>query len=270
MSIALIDADILVYQAMAGQEMEVDWDQTGEPQIISDVNTALEVCRDIINTWMDAAGCKRVRLAFSDRSAPKCTFRYKVHPNYKASRPDTEKPAIFYEIIDKLQATYKSYVYPNLEGDDVLGLLATEPNEGQKMVVCSIDKDIYTIPAKIMRTIGDPQFFGVEKIQVAQADRYWMYQTLIGDSTDGYLGCPGVGDKRANQVLAEAYGKSFSFLWELVLREYEAQYEKKRWREKFVTDDPEEEAIMNARCARILRHGDYDYKKGTINLWTPR
>jgi len=31
----------------------------------------------------------------------------------------------------------------------------------------------------------------------------------------------------------------------------------------------EEDALMNARCARILRASDWDFKKEEVKLWTP-
>ena len=37
----------------------------------------------------------------------------------------------------------------------------------------------------------------------------------------------------------------------------------------FTEEEAEEEALLNARCARILHAGDYNYDTQEITLWTP-
>ncbi len=62
-----------------------------------------------------------------------------------------------------------------------------------------------------MQTIPGPLLYPALKLQaqvpdhitLAEADRYHLYQTLVGDATDGYPGCPGVGEVAANKVLDE-------------------------------------------------------------------
>jgi hypothetical protein len=41
----------------------------------------------------------------------------------------------------------------------------------------------------------------MHEITEAQADRFHMIQTLTGDVTDGYPGCPGIGPVKAEQIL---------------------------------------------------------------------
>ena len=48
-----------------------------------------------------------------------------------------------------------------------------------------------------------------------------MYQTLIGDLTDGFGGCPGVGGVKAQRVLANK--KGIEEMWEAVVAEYKRQ-----------------------------------------------
>lgn len=90
------------------------------------------------------------------------------------------------------------------------------------------------------------------------ADWYWMSQTLSGDATDGYKGCPGVGPKRAADILGEPGRHELPELWERVVKAYE--------KAKLTEDD----ALVQARCARILRHTDYNLDTGEISLWTPK
>ena len=82
-----------------------------------------------------------------------------------------------------------------------------------------------------------------------------MYQTLIGDTVDGYYGCKGIGEKRAKKILGEVGEKSLAEMWKAV-------------KETFVKGGmTEEEALLNARMARILHFEDYDFKKKEAILW---
>ena len=75
---------------------------------------------------------------------------------------------------------------------------------------------------------------------------------MAGDQTDGYSGIPGIGVKRAAALL-DKDGCS----WETVVKAYEA---------KGLT---EEDALLNARLAKILHYEHYDKENGTILYWTP-
>ena len=76
-----------------------------------------------------------------------------------------------------------------------------------------------------------------------------MYQTLTGDSTDGYSGCPSVGDKTARKILGD------NPTWGDVISAYE---------KRGLT---EQDAMVQARVARILRFKDYDFVKHQPILW---
>jgi DNA polymerase-1 len=150
---------------------------------------------------------------------------------------------------------YDSFIRPKLEADDVMGILATNPIiiTGDKVIVSS-DKDMRTIPAKVYNP-NRPEL-GIQTISVDDADRFHLWQTITGDTTDGYAGAKGVGkdsvyseDVLAAETLTEA--------WEVVWDAYSS---------KGLT---EEDAIIQARCARILRHEDYNYKDKEPILWEP-
>ena len=150
---------------------------------------------------------------------------------------------------------YKIYEKPQLEADDVIGIIATSDKiiKGDK-VVWSLDKDFKTIPCKFHRAKpnGKDESINVSK---EEADWWFMYQTLIGDKVDGYDGCKGVGDKTAKKLLGEIGEKSLEEMWEIVKTTYEK------------AGFTEEDALLNARMARILRAEDYDFKKKEAILW---
>ena len=78
-------------------------------------------------------------------------------------------------------------------------------------------------------------------------------QTLAGDQTDGYGGVPGIGVKRA-----EALFKDKGYSWKTVVKAFKDR------------DLSEEDALVNARLARILTVDDYDFEKKEPILWSPR
>ena len=95
---------------------------------------------------------------------------------------------------------------------------------------------------------------GFIEVTPEEADRWFYMQTLTGDATDGYSGCPGGGPKKAEAIL-EAAGEN---PWPAIV----AAYEK--------AGLSEEAALQQARVARILRASDYNFKKKEPILWKPQ
>jgi 5'-3' exonuclease len=258
--IALLDADIILYQAAQVGTTKVDWGDEGCMDV-TNVSRALDAAVSIVHSWTKRAGCKTPWLIFSDRSGPKCTFRYRLHPIYKDTR-ESEKPPSYGDVSKALKNTFTHRTVGGLEGDDLMGLLATGDG-GNKYVVVSTDKDMKTLPVRQLNPYYDDNV--VFRQTLLEADRFWMYQTLVGDTIDNYKGCPGVGDKTATAALKDC--KNLDQMWDVVIDLYEAQFKKATYREKFLLDSPEDEALLNARFARILRHGDF--QSGKIKLWHP-
>jgi DNA polymerase-1 len=82
--------------------------------------------------------------------------------------------------------------------------------------------------------------------------RWHLIQALAGDNTDGYSGVPGVGVKKAEKIFAEK-----GYTWKAVVETFEEK------------DMTEEDALCNARLARILTTDDYDHEKKEPILWKP-
>jgi len=82
--------------------------------------------------------------------------------------------------------------------------------------------------------------------------KWHLTQTLSGDQTDGYGGVPGIGVKRA-----EALFKEKGYSWRTVVSAFKDK------------DLSEEDALVNARLAKILTKDDYDFKKNRPILWSP-
>jgi DNA polymerase-1 len=142
-----------------------------------------------------------------------------------------------------------------LEGDDVLGIWQTRAPEGATIIV-SADKDMATIPGRhALFNSNENKWFETGTISEDDANYFWMMQTLTGDTADGYKGLPGTGPVKAEKILV---GKTtLEELWTGVVQAYE--------KAGLHVDD----AILQARLARILRASDWDTLKKEVKLWTP-
>jgi len=246
----------MIFEATAANEYEQQWDHwlwtlhaLFEP--------AVAHFKDAVETLTAKLKADRVILALSDEER----WRPKVMPMYKSNRVKTRKPITYKPLRDWCHDVYETFQRPTLEGDDVLGILATHPKlvKGEKIVV-SIDKDMKTIPGVHLnyaeaRGSDDYEQF-IRVIQRDEADYYHLFQTLTGDKTDGYPGCPGIGPVNAEKLLTSG-GFEPVRAWQVVV----AAYAKKGL--------GEEVALQNARVARICRHTDYDFTKKEVKLWQP-
>lgn len=245
MSLALIDGDIVAFRASAGAQHDIDWGDGGDG-VTASLSSAVDSARGIIRDWMKLARCDKALLCFSPIDGT--NFRRDL-TSYKAHRSGV-KPKYYLDVIDALAEEWPIQRFPRLEGDDVVGVIHTSPKTNT--VAVSLDKDFQTLPGLFLNPVKARR---PQKIGQYEADRWWMMQTLMGDPCDGYRGCPGVGPKRAEAVLS---GHSTLLeMWEAVVGTYRAR------------GLTAEDALLQARLARILRREDYDRDTGEITLWSP-
>lgn len=202
----------------------------------------------LVDQWTDLARCSdRMVLLTGPHN-----FRKVVEPTYKLNRKPVAKPiALAFAkqyMVDHLGAR----IVDGLEADDLIGLSLTGKYAEGKGIAVSIDKDMATIPGLHMNPNKDLK---PRLVSQQDADRYWMTQTLTGDTTDGYSGAPGIGPKKAEAILA---GRTeLATMWAGVL----AGYAKVKATQAL--------ALTTARLARILRKGDYDPPGQEVLLWHP-
>lgn len=248
----LIDADILAWQAASSVEKVICFEGDSCFPVAS-LTDALASFDKRLEDIFEALESRRHLLCFS--GSMETNFRRSINPLYKSNRQGKPKPVALQFLRDALCSRPLHTRFSRLEADDVMGILATAPQLAELApIVVSLDKDMKTIPCRFY-DIGKPEK-GIQNITEAEADYWFMFQTLTGDSADGYPGCPGVGPVKARQILEEAMDKGPS-LWECVRAAYIRQ------------GLSEEEALLNARMARILRHEEYNRETGEVHLWTP-
>jgi DNA polymerase-1 len=250
----LIDADIIAYRAAAAAQDTIDWGG-GQVTIDARLDEAIQSADNDIDFFMEKLKADDCVICLSDDID---NFRKGVDPTYKQLRTTQARPVHLYDVKEYLRDTYKSETWPLLEADDVMGILSTQPHEGERIIV-SMDKDMRTIPGLLCQPKVDLSKPGglalkIEEIDELSAIKFHFWQTIVGDATDGYPGCPGVGpaSQYAEDVL---FAESEEEAWDEVLMAYAT---------KGLT---EAEALVQARLAFILRDGYLDGK--WVKLWLP-
>lgn len=233
-----IDADFYGYRTCQVNETELDWGA----DVITIHSNFKEVVRCFqaeIDKLKRRFDTDRVLLFFSDSK----NFRKTVDPEYKGNRTK-RKPVGYKRLLEWCYNHYKTIRYDNLEADDALGLEChLDPSD---FILISPDKDMKQISCNLFN--GDELTYTTPE----EADYWFWRQCLTGDPVDGYKGVPGIGAKGAEKILAKAEDP-----WQAVVASYE--------KAGLTLDD----AIRNARLARILRPGEYNSTTKEPILWTP-
>jgi len=241
----LIDGDILAYKVSSACEEAVHWGddlwtlhadaKEGKSQVdlwLKDIQVDLEYGEGL-----------KVFLSSKDN------YRLDVYSEYKANRVGKRKPMILAELKRHMEAVWDAVSVPTLEADDVIGMAASAAPEHS--IIVSIDKDFKSVPCRLYNP--DKPELGVLTISEQEADYWFMYQTLVGDSTDNYSGCKGVGPKKAADILKDK--ETLFDMWQAVVRAYDS------------AGLSSKHALVQARVARILRNGEYS--DGKVQLWSP-
>lgn len=236
----LIDGDILCYTTAAAVEKPIDWGNDFWT-LHSDFQEAKQRIDVDIVEFVETLGGTSFIVCLSDSQ----NFRKQIYPDYKSNRVGVRKPVVFHALRDYVIENWDCELWPRLEADDVMGILATS-SKGDSVIV-SADKDLRTVPGKVYNP-SKPDL-GIIEVSAAEADRNHLMQTLTGDRTDGYPGCPGIGPARAEKIVDGG--------WDAVVEAY------------VKAGLSETVALSQARLARILRKGDYVRKSGLVKLWTP-
>ena len=239
----LIDGDIILYRATASAETE--WNIEGDLWLLySDLAQSKAILHGYLIHLLADAGVEEAVFAFSGKG----NFRKDIYPEYKANRANTRKPLAYSELKEWVSEEFPTIVVDGIEADDVLGLYADD------YILVSEDKDLMTVPST--HFIDKSKEY--KKIDTHLANYNWMCQTLTGDTTDNYKGCPKIGAKTAEKLLAGINcDRDFNQAWDVVVSAFS---------KAGLTED---DAILNAQMARILRKGDFDLVSKELNLWTP-
>ena len=203
----LLDAYALIYRAYYAfiKNPRINSKGFNTSAILGFVNTLEEVLKKENPT--------HIGVAF-DPSGP--TFRHEAFEQYKAQREET--PEVIRLSVPIIKDIIRAYRIPILEvagyeADDVIGTLATEAGRrGITTYMMTPDKDYgQLVSEKVFmyrpKHTGGFEIMGIEEVK-AKFDIESPVQVidmlgLMGDSSDNIPGCPGVGEKTAQKLIAE-------------------------------------------------------------------
>ena len=203
----LLDAYALIYRAYYAfiKNPRINSKGFNTSAILGFVNTLEEVLKKENPT--------HIGVAF-DPSGP--TFRHEAFEQYKAQREET--PEAIRLSVPIIKDIIRAYRIPILEvsgyeADDVIGTLATEAGrQGITTYMMTPDKDYgQLVSDKVFmyrpKHTGGFEVMGVEEVK-AKFDIKSPAQVidmlgLMGDSSDNIPGCPGIGEKTAQKLIAE-------------------------------------------------------------------
>ena len=233
---ALIDADYIAYQSAA-------WAHSHQ----KDLQELDDRLMETLGLWVDMACATNAFLFFSCSRGD--NFRRDLYPPYKAHR-ESVGPPMLAAAHKMLQGTeFRWFKLDNVEADDLIGIAMTNDKVDNPVCVTR-DKDLLQIPGWHLNpfTQDFPSYVSPD-----DADRLFYTQWLTGDSVDGFPGIKGVGPAKAQKLLERHILPS-----QMRLAVFEA-YDK--------AGISEDDALVQARCARILRAEDWDSAKQEPILW---
>lgn len=150
-----------------------------------------------------------------DVSAP--TFRHEMFPEYKANRE--AMPEDLRKSIPYIRNIIRAFNIPiiekeGFEADDVIGTLATKAEkEGFTTFMMTPDKDYAQLVSdrifmyKPGKSGNDNEIWGLKEVKenfgIENPDQVIDILGLMGDTADNIPGCPGIGPKTAEKLIAD-------------------------------------------------------------------
>ena len=203
----LLDAYALIYRAYYAliKSPRINSKGLNTSAIMGFVNTLEEVLHKEKPTHLG--------IAF-DPAGP--TFRHELYKAYKAQREET--PEVIRQSVPIIKEIIKAYNIPILEvkgyeADDVIGTLATKAGKaGITTYMLTPDKDYGQLVGENIfmyrpKHSGGYEIMGPEEVKnkfgIEDTKQVIDFLGLMGDASDNIPGCPGVGEKTAQKLIAE-------------------------------------------------------------------
>ena len=222
-NVAIVDADSLLYYEMGKDTLEEA--MAGIDERIQDI--------------MDKTNSNKLT---GFLTLGKC-FRYEYAKSkpYKYNRKGKSKPPIFYALREYVQQKYLFRAVKGLEADDCVAIAADEWHkvltfaedagdvEEYAIIICSPDKDVLKQIPGIHYNYQKAEFH--ETTEAEARDFLWK-QVLMGDSTDGIPGIPGLGPKTADAIIDNMPESKLEY-HEVVLSQYMSKFKTAEAIERF-------------------------------------
>ena len=203
----------------------------------------------------------------------KPTFRHKMFKEYKANRE--EMPEDLRKSIPYIRKIIEGFNIPiiekeGFEADDVIGTLAKKAEvEGFQTYMMTPDKDYAQLVSenivmyKPAKGGNDPEVWGIKEVQenfgIEDPEQVIDILGLMGDSADNIPGCPGIGPKTAQKLIAQ-YG-SIDGLYEHI--------SDLKGKQKENLETYEEQVRLSRKLAVIIQDVPYDFDPVSLKIDEP-
>jgi DNA polymerase-1 len=207
MKLLLMDAYAIIYRSYYAfiKNPRINSKGVNTSAVFGFVNTLEDVMRRVNPT--------HVAVGFDP---PGPTFRHEAFGEYKAQREET--PEVIRESVPVIRNIIEAYKIPILEvlryeADDVIGTISKQAEkEGFDVYMMTPDKDYGQLVSEHIfqyrpkfggdyETLGTPEV--LEKYGLTSVSQMIDLLGLMGDVSDNIPGCPGIGEKTAQKLLAE-------------------------------------------------------------------
>ena len=211
--ILIVDGQNLAFAANMTQELRTSYDMPTHA-VIGFMRMLGDACSEFSPTavyvaWDGGRAQERVRL----------------YPTYKANRDASQKDAewlrrredldrqipVIRTLLERLGV--KQVWGDNVEGDDIIALIVKQTTLARPhecMVIVSSDHDFWQLVGPSV-SVFNPINNGCKhklvngtnfkQITNLRPDQYLDYKAMVGDASDGIVGCRGVGEKTAIKIL---------------------------------------------------------------------
>lgn len=202
-NVLLVDGNAVLYRAYYAVRFE--------PMYGGTLVNAVYGFASTMHSCLEAFAPEYVYVAFDTKEK---TFRHDLLESYKAQR--VKAPDDFYAQIPLVDRFLEAGGFPVLrcpgfEADDIIGTLAVQAaNQGHQAIIVSGDMDFTQIVnehvriARLGKNMGPEYLMGAKEVEEkygVRPEQMADYKALCGDSSDNYKGVPGIGPKKAEELL---------------------------------------------------------------------
>lgn len=168
--LAIVDGDIVAYRCAASAERD-------------GLEIALVRAEQMMNDMLRATKSKTYHVFLTGKG----NFRYDLYPDYKANRKDKPKPIYLQDCREYLVNMWNAVISVGCEADDLIGITATNLNDTDSHVICSIDKDLLQIPGHHFNFVKQEHTY----VSPVEGMRSFYKQLILGDVSDNIPGYDG-------------------------------------------------------------------------------
>lgn len=194
---------------------------------------AVDFCEDYMRTVLSFKKSYKCDKLIIPCDMGSSSYRKAIYPEYKANRKEKyekqtpEEAAKFMEFLEEMKLILQKYRdegiypvigFPGVEADDIAAYIVRKRKKYglEQIWLISSDRDW-----NLLITQGVSQFSYVTRKEFTEdnwhehyefpRDDYISIKCLMGDSGDNVLGVPGIGPKRAMQLVQE-YGSTYDII----------------------------------------------------------